>query len=216
MYKEYIKNRAYYESSRPEMIKFIPPMCTRILDVGCGSGEFGAYLKRERAVVVDGVELCTQVAIKAQSKLDKIFIGSIEEILLSLPQDYYDCVIFNDVLEHLMDPWDVLFKIKRNIKKGAYVVASIPNFRYYYNMYDIVIKKQFNYADEGILDKTHIRFFTKQSIINMLESSGYSVEAMNGIHSCNMHFMLRIINRLCNRCFDDMRYQRFSCRAINI
>ncbi len=111
-----------------------------------------------------GVELSQQAAAEAQSKLDKVFVGSIEDGTLLLPEGFFDCVVFNDVLEHLVNPWAVLTSIKMFMQPDAYVVASIPNVRYFDNIKQLLKHKQWKYEDEGILDKTHLRFFTIESI----------------------------------------------------
>jgi len=203
----------YYTSSRLEMLEYIPESAKRILDVGCGAGEFGKALKSRRPVEVWGVEFIQQVADEAQSKLDKVIVGSIEDSYLALPEGYFDCIVFNDVLEHLVNPWCVLDEIKACMKPDAYVVASIPNVRYFENIKQLVIHKQWEYTDFGILDKTHLRFFTLESIKELFTSIGYTVKTIEGIKGREFPWKFRLMNKIMLNAFSDMRYLQFVCLA---
>jgi 2-polyprenyl-3-methyl-5-hydroxy-6-metoxy-1,4-benzoquinol methylase len=153
------KPQGYY-SDRGDMLKYVPDTVNTLLDVGCGEGLFGHTLKQKRNIVVWGVELFEKEANKAKDKLDRVLVGNIELNHLDLPNDYFDCVVFNDVLEHLQYPWIVLNKIKKYLKQGGYVIASIPNIRYYEIVKKLLLKKEWEYEDSGVMDKTHLRFFT--------------------------------------------------------
>ncbi len=203
----------YYTSSRLEMLEYVPENAKRILDVGCGAGEFGKALKSRRSVEVWGVEFIKQAADEAQFKLDKVIVGSIEDSSSSLPEGYFDCVVFNDVLEHLIDPWSVLTKIKAYMKPGAYVVASIPNVRYFENIKKLIIQKQWEYEDCGPLDKTHLRFFTSKSVVNLFTSVGYSVNSLEGINGRKFPWKFNLMNLIMLNAFSDMRYLQFVCLA---
>jgi 2-polyprenyl-3-methyl-5-hydroxy-6-metoxy-1,4-benzoquinol methylase len=98
----------------------------------------------------------------AGEKLSTILIGSVEEQLDSLPDDYFDCIICNDIIEHLADPWKVMSSLKRKISPNGFFVCSIPNVLFWKNLYELLIKRDWKYVDSGILDKTHLRFFTKK------------------------------------------------------
>lgn len=193
------------------MLRFMPDNVNKILDVGCGAGEFGHALKSQRPVEVWGVELSHEAAKEAQTKLDKVIVGSIEAGPLSLPELYFDCIVFNDVLEHLVDPWAILVGIKAFMQPDCRVVASIPNVRYYDNIKQLIKYKQWKYNDEGILDKTHLRFFTNESIKDLFDMCGYKIISMKGIGETQFPWKFRMINQLLGNTFDDMKYRQFAC-----
>lgn len=202
----------YYNKSRNEMLCYVPEQSSRILDVGCGAGEFGNALKSRRQVEVWGVELSQQAADEAQTKLDRVIVGSIDDTL-PLPDGYFDCIVFNDVLEHLVNPWAVLNKIKAFIKPNGHVIASIPNVRYFENVKQLLIHKQWKYEDYGILDKTHLRFFTIASIKEMFITCGYSVNTIEGINGKQFPWKLNLINIIMNNKLHDMKYLQIACQA---
>jgi 2-polyprenyl-3-methyl-5-hydroxy-6-metoxy-1,4-benzoquinol methylase len=203
----------YYKGKREDMLQFIPQNVNRILDVGCGEGNFGLLLKNHMDVEVWGVEIYKNAADKAKEKIDKVIIGNIESDEISLPKHYFDCIVFNDVLEHLQYPWILLRKLKENLADNGYVVASIPNIRYFETIKDLVIYKKWEYVDAGILDKTHLRFFTKNSIKSMFESCGYEVNLLAGINGSKFPWKFGLLNRILLNGLDDMRYKKFVCIA---
>lgn len=181
----FLKNEAYYQGERPEMLKFIPSWAKKILEVGCGEGSFAKTLisgKRE----IWGVEYNAEAANKAKPELFKVFIGAIEEKMNELPDNYFDLIIFNDVLEHLIDPSGVLLDIRAKLSDNGQILASIPNLRFFRVLYNLVFKKDFTYTEIGILDSTHLRFFTNKTMINLFGNSGYVVNTISGIFKCRL------------------------------
>ncbi len=123
--------KKYYSNTREEMLKFVPKSAKRILEVGCANGSFGAkFIERQNAEVW-GIEPVSASAKQAESVLFKV-INKLFSIDINVPKNYFDCIIFNDVIEHLIDPWEALkvSKIFLNDKPSSIVVASIPNFRF--------------------------------------------------------------------------------------
>lgn len=177
-----VKKEEYYLNIRQEMVKYIPLHSKKILDIGCGEGNFGALLKKERQTEVWGVEYEEVRASVASSKLDRVLCGDIDLLLEQLPDNYFDAVICNDVLEHLLDPYKQLEKIKSKLVNGGVVISSIPNIRYFRNFFELIFRKNWDYADEGIMDFTHFRFFTTNSIRKMYQSLGYEVISHEGIN----------------------------------
>lgn len=202
----------YYNNLRSEMLEFIPQNSTKILEVGCGEGLFGELVMKKRLSEVWGVEPFNEAAKKAEKRLTKVINSYYDENIL-LPENYFDCIVFNDVLEHMIDPWSILKFTKRFlIKNNAFIVASIPNFRYWYNLKEIVLYKDFNYQDSGILDKTHLRFFTNSSIIGMFKKSGFDVIRIQGITSIKSR-EFRLINLMLFNKITDMKYMQFAVVA---
>ena len=201
----------YYSLARFEMTKYIPSNANTILDVGCGEGSFGVYLKKENKTVW-GVEIHKESAEKAQTCLDKVLIGSIEENLSNLPDGYFDCIIFNDVLEHLLDPEMVLGIIKNKLTPNGVIVSSIPNFRYWKNILKLLYTRDWKYEDSGILDRTHFRFFTYLSIKRMFTDLNFEIVTLEGINgSKSLRFDL--FNAFFFFKSGDARFLQFACVA---
>lgn len=203
------KPKHYYVRDREEILKYFPQNSKKILDIGCGAGNFGKILKAHMDAEVWGVEISKEAAVEAEKKLDKIVIGDIESDNLNLPGNYFDCIVFNDVLEHLKNPWNVLKRCKDNLKNKGHIVASIPNVRYYANVRALLVNKSWDYVDEGILDKTHLRFFTEKTIKDMFVLCGYHIEKIKGIHECNFSRKMKFLNYLFRNAFCDMKYLQF-------
>lgn len=202
----------YYNSPRNEMIKYAPSKAKRFLDVGCGEGIFGNLLKQKFNAEIWGIEINDRSAEIARKKIDKVLKGDIVKLLNDIPKSYFDCIYFNDVLEHIVNPFYVLKNIKNNLRKDGVIVCSIPNVRYFFNLYNLLIKKQWVYEDEGILDKTHLRFFTKKSILNMFKDLGYTVLEIEGIRPI-ISWEFDLLNCLFLGYFSDTRYLQYACIA---
>lgn len=140
----------YYRFPRREMLQYIPEGVHRVLEIGCGEGLFGRELKKIRAkqgitVEVTGIELDAERAVAAAAHLDRVLIADVERDGLDLSLGYYDCIVFNDVLEHLVYPWRVLDKIGKYLHSNGYIVASIPNVRYLGVIKDLLVQGDSRY-----------------------------------------------------------------------
>jgi predicted TPR repeat methyltransferase len=174
------KQKGYYSNFRSDLLKLIPANCTKILDVGCGEGLLGAKLKEFRNDIdLYGVEMFDLAAEKAEGRYTKIFRGDVEKIDISNYKNYFDCIIYGDVLEHLIDPWQLLKKHRESLNDCGFVIASIPNVQYYKIIFDLIMGK-WTYQNQGIMDQTHLRFFTKESIKNMYSFAGYDILNISG------------------------------------
>tara|TARA_R100000306_G_scaffold8677_1_gene12122 strand:- start:100253 stop:100918 length:666 start_codon:yes stop_codon:yes gene_type:complete len=176
------KPNDYYENERPEMLAYLPIEAITVLDVGCSNGQFGAAVKQKSGAEVWGIEPFESFGKYALDKLDKVFIDTVEGAIDKLPDNYFDVIYFNDVLEHLLDPYTVLAKMKSKLKHDGLVISSIPNIRYFRTFFKLLFKGEWEYQDEGILDRTHVRFFTKKSILNMYKNAGYATVSHEGIN----------------------------------
>jgi 2-polyprenyl-3-methyl-5-hydroxy-6-metoxy-1,4-benzoquinol methylase len=208
----------YFTQSRFEMLRFVPPDCRRVLDVGCGKGNFGEALKQSRPVEVWGIEPVPDAATEAAAKLDRVITGMFNPEA-DLPRATFDAVTFNDVLEHLLDPTAALRLAHSLLRPGGVVVASIPNFRQFQTQWEIVVRGEWRYRDHGILDATHLRFFTKKSIPVLFEGCGFAIEQIEGIHPYwwiegtgepSRWLVFKIINALTLNAIEDMKYLQFA------
>ncbi len=168
------EDKGYYENERQDVQKLINPNSKKILDVGCGIGMLGAVLKEKLYAEVWGVEYVNDIASLAAERLDMVITGPIEDAISQLPDKYFDTIIFADVLEHLVDPNYVLQKIKTKLSNKGEIVASIPNVRHW-SVVKKLLEGEWEYQDFGIMDSTHLRFFTRKSIFNMFEEAGFKI-----------------------------------------
>ena len=176
------KPSGYYDNVRKEMLKYLPENSKKILDVGCGNGAFASLLKQKNQAEVWGIELMEKEAIIAKEIVDKLFIGNCEKYINDLPDNYFDAIYFNDVLEHLADPYSVLEDLKCKLAPNGVIISSIPNVRFFRTFSKVVFLKDWKYDDFGIMDKTHLRFFTNKSIKRMYQELGYEIIIHEGIN----------------------------------
>lgn len=170
------KNESYFQGARKDYVMELPDNPDAIiLEIGCSNGNTGAFaLAENKCKQYVGVEIHEEAAEKAKHKLSQVIIGNIEEMDLPLEENSIDALILSEVLEHLVDPWKVLVKLKRYLKPGALVFASSPNVSHY-RIIRMIIKGEWNLTDQGVMDRTHLRWFTPKSFADMFEDSGYKV-----------------------------------------
>ncbi len=175
----------YYKKSRPEMVDFLPENVKSILEIGCGTGQFRKNIGFDCEYWGVEPEInAAQVAIKS---LTRVLIGTFEQVQGLIPEKNFDVVICNDVIEHMVDHEKFLSEIVSKINPGGVLIGSIPNVRYIENIYSLLVKKEWRYEDEGILDKTHLRFFTEISFKNSLESRGLKIIKFHGINRLSIN-----------------------------
>ena len=151
----------------------------RVLEFGCATGYFSRMLV-EKGCNVTGVEINADAAQKAQEFCSQVIVADLDFTPLGeiLSDQTFDVVVFGDVLEHLRDPWGILESVRNRLNPGGFVVASIPNVAHGAVRLSL-LQGNFNYQKYGILDDTHIRFFTKSSVIEMFEKSGYFLDVLD-------------------------------------
>jgi len=149
-----------------------------ILEFGCASGYFSRMLS-ERGCHVTGIEINSNAAQQAEKYCGRVIVADLDFISLNelLPQQTFDVAVFGDVLEHLRDPWHILETTRKLLNPGGFVVASIPNIAHG-AVRLALLQGKFNYQKYGILENTHIRFFTGQIIKELFEKSGYFLDAI--------------------------------------
>lgn len=163
---------AYYEHPRRELLPAIPHSARRVLDVGCGAGALGRLLKEERNVEeVCGIEFIEEAYQRARTVLDRVLLGNIEEMSLPWEDEYFDCIICADVLEHLVDPSAVMAKLGRVLAPHGVIVISVPNIRFH-EVIHMLSHGAWTYYEQGIMDATHLRFFTRTDLRIMIENGG--------------------------------------------
>ncbi|MEI7525267.1 MAG: class I SAM-dependent methyltransferase [Mariniphaga sp.] len=203
----------YYGYSRSEMLEFIPLNVKTVLDIGCGQGLFLKNIKEITNAETWGVEIIPEIAEKATINTDKLLIGKIELLYSEIPDSYFDCILFNDVLEHLIEPTEVLMRIKSKLSDNGIIIASIPNVRFFFNLYELIFKKDWEYKDSGILDSTHLRFFTQKSMKRMFETAGFKLIRQQGINNGVNPLKFALFNLLTFKILSDSKYLQFVCIA---
>ena len=170
----------YFVEFREEIVPLLPEYSARALDLGCGSGTTSGQLKKiGRFGWVCGVEGNPEVAKIAEKNLDRVLVGDIEKLEYPFEDGTFDTILALDILEHMVDPWRVLERLRKLLKPGGRLVVSIPNVRHYSVAIPLVLLGDWRYQQEGILDSTHLRFFTKRTTLKMLSSAGFGVEMVD-------------------------------------
>lgn len=168
-----LKDNSYFSNARTEIGPIVSGEIKRVLDIGCGAGATSKWLKDSGICsYVVGVELVPNVGEIAKKHIDDVIIGRIEEVISGLDRHSFDMILCMDVLEHLNDPWDVVARLHGLLATNGFIIASIPNVRYWKVLYDLIFFGKWEYQDMGILDRTHLRFFTKSSAIDLMETNG--------------------------------------------
>ena len=175
----------YSDNPRPDVAPFIPRDARSALDVGCGAGGFGATLRRvlgpkARIVGVDPVSSNVERS-RVDHGFDAVYEGYFPAALESVDEKF-DLIVFNDVLEHVADPWSMLDDVREHLTSNGRVLAAIPSVQYLPVIVRL-LKGRWDYTDEGPLDRTHVRFFTFATAREMFENKGYEVELAEGANS---------------------------------
>lgn len=170
----------YYDSSRTEMMQLIDRDYKKILEIGCGKGNFRSNFPKD--IEYWGVEPCVDAGSSAKEKLDRVLIGTYDEFIEDIPENYFDLIVCNDVIEHMIDHDSFFNSIKTKMTRNGALVASIPNVRYVTNLYKLLIDKDWQYTDHGILDRTHLRWFTKKSLSRTVIKHDFNIKKIKGIN----------------------------------
>ncbi|MGB2710525.1 MAG: class I SAM-dependent methyltransferase, partial [Conexibacter sp.] len=172
------KAPSYYENARPDVVAALPRPLGAALDVGCGAGNVGAALRAAGAVRVVGIEVVATQAEVAVAQLDRVLAMPVEQALDEL-DERFDTILCLDVLEHLVDPWTVLRRLREGALPGARLMVSVPNARHVSLVWDLLVRGTFGYTEHGHRDSTHLRWFTRRDIVAAIESAGWRVERVS-------------------------------------
>lgn len=176
------KDTAYFSHARTEIAPLLPnaPSC-RVLEIGCSGGHTLSWLKTtQRCAWAAGVEPYAELDASTRPHIDAFWKMDIEKQLPELPPESVDLLLCLDVLEHLVDPWETVRRLDHLLKPGGTIIISLPNLRNYHVVLDLLLRGRFDYADAGILDRTHLRFFTRRSGVALAETAGARVTQVIG------------------------------------
>ena len=172
-----MKQTAAHDVPNPDVLKLMPGNLKRVVEVGCSSGALArAYTEGNPACEYIGIEIEPEYADRAKAYCSSVICADIEGMSETVFQSLFpsDCWIFGDCLEHLRDPWALLKRIRGPLASTACVIACIPNSQHW------SVQARLNcgalwYEDQGLLDRTHLRWFTRLTIIELFRSTGYQI-----------------------------------------
>ena len=167
----------YHSNPRTEIMNFIAEPPGTVVYIGCGGGATGRLVKEKfPGTRVVGVEINASAAEHARGVLDLVVCAGVDDVdpARDMPDERISTVLLLDVLEHLYDPWRALQRIHRWLAPGTRVIASLPNLRNLATLSELA-GGLFEYAENGVLDVTHVRFFTRTSLRDLFEQTGFEV-----------------------------------------
>lgn len=175
-YKEYHYNLSLEEESTASRTMKLVGYGKRVLELGCSVGAQSKILVEQLGCSVVGVEINPNAAEKARNFCDKVLVGNLDKFDLGveLAGEQFDVVLCADVLEHLYSPTELIRKLKPILANDGYIVSSIPNIAHAALIFELANGK-FDYRSRGLLDDTHIRFFTRKSLFSMFTDAGYLI-----------------------------------------
>jgi SAM-dependent methyltransferase len=170
------KADSYFSNVRWDLIELVPKGDHNILEIGCGNGTTLKVLKEiGKAKKIYGIEINEKLSIQLSQNLDEFIIGDIESMDAPFEEKYFDYILFGDVLEHLIFPENILREYNRLLKDDGFMIVSVPNIRHFRILINLILYDKFEYVDAGILDKSHLRFFTKREIKRMFEKENLEI-----------------------------------------
>jgi 2-polyprenyl-3-methyl-5-hydroxy-6-metoxy-1,4-benzoquinol methylase len=167
------KTADYFSGARDDMVMLLTTNASsHILEIGCGDGATGAAaLAAGKAGRYTGVELVEAVAGVARARLSEVVTGNIEHLNLDRFAGKCDAVLMSEVIEHLENPWECVARLVGCLRPGGQMIASSPNIAHH-SLIRALIAGRFDYAEEGIMDRTHLRWFTPDSYRALFEAAG--------------------------------------------
>ncbi len=206
------KATAYFTNARADFVRMLPrdPQA-RVLEVGCGSGATGALaIARGRAGRYVGIELMEGPARQAREVLSEVIVGNVETLDLDWQPAEFDALILSEVLEHLVEPAVTLKRLARFVRPGGMVLASSPNIAHWRVIRELVAGR-FELADQGVFDRTHLRWFTPETFAGLFESAGFRVTSLGPVTDFSPR--VAMISRLTGGRLDHLFMTQISLQA---
>lgn len=172
-----MKQTPIHDNFNPDILRFMPRDLKRIVEVGSSSGALArTYRNANPDCEYIGIEIDPGYAEISRRFCTDVIFGNIESMGDEAFAKLFpsDCWIFGDALEHLYDPWALLRRIRRHLPDTSQIIACIPDAQHW-SLQVLLNNGQFRYQDQGLLDRTHIRWFTRTTIVELFESTGYKI-----------------------------------------
>ncbi len=172
------KEASYFAGARQEILPMLPPQIKSVLEVGAGNGDTLWFVSQNRPnAKTTAVEPFKAAAALARSKVDTVIEEKIENLKASdFDNAPYDVILCMDVLEHLQNPWAEIKKLSETLAPGGIIIASIPNVSHMSVLFPLLFKGRWDLVEEGVLDRTHLRFFVRSSAIALMTSGGLTLK----------------------------------------
>lgn len=153
------------------------PKRAKVLEIGCATGFIGEFLIKKKNCYVVGVELGKDEAKEARKRLSKVIEGDIEDpkVLRLIDNNGFDIVFASAIIEHLKDPWNALRNWNKFLKREGFLIITTSNIAHW-SVRLKLLKGGFDYQEYGILDNTHLRFFTTKTFRKLAKDCGYKIE----------------------------------------
>jgi len=204
-----------YSAERSEIARFVPSGAGRVLDIGCGTGGFGVTIRSvDPGAELWGVEPVAEAADIASDRYDRVMTGFYPLDTEDLPNQAFGAVFMLDVLEHMVEPAEALRAARSLLAPGGVLVASIPNVRHFDVWWPLVRHGRWTYTETGLMDRTHLRWFTRSSIEELFDVTGWTVNSLEGINRTEpVGWKARFLARLGRRT-EDMFVLQFAVTAV--
>jgi 2-polyprenyl-3-methyl-5-hydroxy-6-metoxy-1,4-benzoquinol methylase len=196
-----LMNAPYYATARTEILPFLPAKVSRVLDVGCGTGATTRMLKDHRPLIwAGGIEYVDAVADQAMPHFDHIWRGdaAVADLEAVIAPSSLDLVLCLDVLEHMVDPWALIKRVTPLMAPNGRLILSVPNVRNIKFIMRLLFKGDFHYRDFGILDRTHVRFFVRETAIELGTCGGLSLVNAQSVQQwrfSDVRYWLKVLTR---------------------
>lgn len=206
----------YFNHVRADMMRFVPRGAARLLEIGCGAGGTMAALRERQAVQwAGGVEYVPEAAEQAKAAFDKVWCIDAETTPFEgeIPPASLDAILCFDVLEHLVDPWSLVKRLTALLAQGGCLVVSVPNIRHWKFVRDLLFRGDFRYRDAGLLDRTHLRFFVRETAIELVTCGGLELAHVGPAKQWRSWSRRWLLSRLTFHAFDALAPIQFALVA---
>lgn len=207
-----LKNSDYYAMQRPEIAKLIVGTPKTVLEIGCAAGCFKKNFSWP--VEYHGVEPDRNAADAARRSGIVIYEGFYDAVAKTIPDGHFDLIVCNDVIEHMADPWAFLRSASAKLTPDGKIIGSIPNVRFIGVLIDMLIRRDWRYRERGVLDSTHLRFFTIRSFCRLMRECGYTVEFVKACGYSRLSWLKTLLTPLFWVFGSDILHGQIAFRAV--